>query len=143
MGIALFWLAVSIIVGVAANTRGRSGAGWFALSIVISRILAGLLLLALGPIAPKAIVSNDRRIPLGMLLGGAATLIAMGVFVSKWVAPAQSPPIEHAAEVGVPAAPAPTVAVKEKTTTVSVSRKPSLPVPADRGSVLPGSSGSS
>jgi hypothetical protein len=45
--IIAFGLALSIIVGVAANTRGRSGFGWFLLSLIISPILAGLLVLAL------------------------------------------------------------------------------------------------
>jgi hypothetical protein len=45
--ILIFWLAFAIIVGVAANTRGRSGGGWFILAILISPLLAGLLVLAL------------------------------------------------------------------------------------------------
>ncbi len=45
--ILLLWLGLAMIVGVAANTRGRSGIGWFFLSIVISPLLAGLLVLAL------------------------------------------------------------------------------------------------
>jgi hypothetical protein len=42
-----FWIGFAIIVGVAANNRGRSGIGWAFLAILISPILAGLLLLAL------------------------------------------------------------------------------------------------
>jgi hypothetical protein len=46
--IFLFWFGLAIIVGVAANTRGRNGIGWFLLGMfVISPLLAGLLLLAL------------------------------------------------------------------------------------------------
>jgi hypothetical protein len=41
------WLALAVIVSVAANTRGRSSAVWDLLAIVISPLLAGLLLLAL------------------------------------------------------------------------------------------------
>jgi hypothetical protein len=37
----------AIIVGIAANMRGRSGFGWFLLAVVISPLLAGLLVLAL------------------------------------------------------------------------------------------------
>ena len=47
IGIAFSWLALAIIVGVAANTRGRSGVGWFLLAAVISPLIAGLLVLAL------------------------------------------------------------------------------------------------
>lgn len=45
----LIWLVLAVIVGVAANTRGRSGFGWFLLAAIISPFLAGLLVLALGP----------------------------------------------------------------------------------------------
>ncbi len=41
------WLFLSAVVAVAANTRGRSWPIWLVLSIVISPLLTGLLLLAL------------------------------------------------------------------------------------------------
>jgi hypothetical protein len=41
------WFALAIIVGVAANTRGRNWLGWFILAFVISPLIAGLLLLAM------------------------------------------------------------------------------------------------
>lgn len=41
------WITLSIIVGVAANTRSRAAGAWFLLSMIISPLLAGLLLLAL------------------------------------------------------------------------------------------------
>jgi hypothetical protein len=47
VGLLFFWLMLCIIVGVAANTRGRVAVGWFLLAVVISPLLAGLLLLAL------------------------------------------------------------------------------------------------
>lgn len=45
--LVFFWLALAIIVGVAANTRGRDGFDWFVLAVIISPVLAGLLVLAL------------------------------------------------------------------------------------------------
>jgi hypothetical protein len=45
------WFFLAIVVGVAANTRGRDRANWIFLAIVISPLLAGLLLLALPNIA--------------------------------------------------------------------------------------------
>lgn len=48
MELFLFWLALSVIVGVAASNRARSGFLWWLLALVISPILAGLLLLAVG-----------------------------------------------------------------------------------------------
>jgi hypothetical protein len=44
MEIILFWFGLAIVIGVAAHYRGRSGFGWFLLSLVISPILTGLLL---------------------------------------------------------------------------------------------------
>lgn len=48
MEIAVVWLILAVIVGIAASRRGRSGLGWFFLAAVISPLLAGLLMLALG-----------------------------------------------------------------------------------------------
>ena len=46
--IVFAWFFLCVIVGVAANTRGRSGVGWFLLSfLLLSPLLGGLLLLAL------------------------------------------------------------------------------------------------
>lgn len=48
MEIFLFWLVFSIIVAVIASSRGRSGFGWFLLSIFLSPLLTAILVLALG-----------------------------------------------------------------------------------------------
>jgi hypothetical protein len=45
----LIWLGFAIVVGVAANTRGRSWGGWFLLAVALSPPIAGLLLLARKP----------------------------------------------------------------------------------------------
>lgn len=45
--IFLFWIGFAIVVGVAASNRGRNGAGWGLLAILISPLLAGLLLFVL------------------------------------------------------------------------------------------------
>ena len=49
MMIAIFfwWIGLSIVVAVAANTRGRSPIAWFIYAIIFSPLLSGLLLLAL------------------------------------------------------------------------------------------------
>ena len=46
MEFVLFWLGFSLVVGVLASNRGRTGIGWFFLSLVISPLIAGLLVLA-------------------------------------------------------------------------------------------------
>lgn len=61
MGIFLFWLGASVVVGIIASSRGRSGFGWLILSLLISPLLAGILVLALG--APKN-ASPDTPSPL-------------------------------------------------------------------------------
>ena len=48
MEIFLFWFIISIIVGVWAGNQGRSGFGYFLLSIILSPIIAGLILLLSG-----------------------------------------------------------------------------------------------
>lgn len=50
-GTLLFWVFVGIAVGLLADRYGRSGAAWFALSLLISPLLAGIIVLALGPVA--------------------------------------------------------------------------------------------
>jgi hypothetical protein len=47
MELVIFYFGLAIVVGVAANTRGRSGGGWFLLSLVITPVITGLLVLAL------------------------------------------------------------------------------------------------
>ena len=44
-----FWFIISIVVGIAASSRGRSGFGWFLLAVLISPILALLFLIAFPP----------------------------------------------------------------------------------------------
>jgi hypothetical protein len=48
MEYGLLWFGLSFVVAVYAARRGRSGTGWFILSVLISPLLAGLLCLAVG-----------------------------------------------------------------------------------------------
>ena len=70
---ALLWLGLAIVVGVAANTRGRSGPAWLLLAVIISPLLAGLLVLALphpGPLHKEEITVVQQRDPVsGAILG--------------------------------------------------------------------------
>src|SRR5260370_12701663 len=45
IGILIFWLIFAIVVGVAADARGRNGVLWFVLAAIISPVLALILLL--------------------------------------------------------------------------------------------------
>lgn len=48
MGLAMFWLLGAVVVGIIASSRGRSAAGWFFLAALLSPVLMGVLVLALG-----------------------------------------------------------------------------------------------
>jgi hypothetical protein len=48
MELFIFWLIFAAVVGVIASSRGRSGFGWFLISVLISPLL-GVLLVALLP----------------------------------------------------------------------------------------------
>ena len=44
----LLWLIFCFVVAYGASNRGRSGLGWFLLSILFSPFIAGVFLLILG-----------------------------------------------------------------------------------------------
>src|SRR5262245_21944018 len=44
---AYSWIGLSVVVAVAANTRGRDSTGWFIGAILFSPLIMGLMLLAL------------------------------------------------------------------------------------------------
>lgn len=45
----IFWLFLSILVGVFASSKGRSGIGWFFLSLIISPLIGFIIVLVAGP----------------------------------------------------------------------------------------------
>lgn len=53
MILVLFWIGFSIAVGVGASNKGRSGGGWFLLSLLISPLLAGVFLLVSKDLTPR------------------------------------------------------------------------------------------
>jgi hypothetical protein len=52
MVLLFFWIGFAVIVGVAANSRGRNGIYWGLLAMLISPLLAGPLLFALPRLDP-------------------------------------------------------------------------------------------
>lgn len=48
MPLILIWPVLCVVVAIAAAKRGRSAIAWFVLAMVISPLVAGLLVLALG-----------------------------------------------------------------------------------------------
>lgn len=47
MELIIGWLVFAVVVGICASSRGRSGFGWFLLSVAISPILALILVLVM------------------------------------------------------------------------------------------------
>ncbi|MEH2569665.1 hypothetical protein [Bradyrhizobium sp. AZCC 2289] len=92
MEIVLFWIGLSIVVGVAANARGREGILWFFLALVISPLIALLAVLvmerknapaAAGGTAPTAFEPDavHAGIPYRMQSDGSIEAIMQGARV--------------------------------------------------------------
>jgi hypothetical protein len=102
MEIAFLWFVFAIIVGVAANARGHNGLGWFVLSLIISPLIAGLLVLAMKrrDTAQQAFEPDTLHagIPYRMGTDGAVEAIIQGARVrfsdyGKFSAATGAPPI--------------------------------------------------
>jgi hypothetical protein len=61
MELVAFWFIGAVVVGVIAASKGRTGFGWFVLSVLLSPLLIGILVLAL-PATTPAIVSIGEQI---------------------------------------------------------------------------------
>ena len=55
------WLILAVIVGAAANARGRSPLGWTILTVVLSPVLAGLLLMFLPRLGNEPRADDAKR----------------------------------------------------------------------------------
>jgi hypothetical protein len=45
----IFWILLSILIGVFASSKKRNGVGWFFISFLISPLIAFIILLVIGP----------------------------------------------------------------------------------------------
>ena len=61
MEILIVWVGLTIVIGVLANSRGRSGFGWFLLSWIITPLIAGLLALVLPNLRLRQVQETERR----------------------------------------------------------------------------------
>ena len=63
MEVLIVWLVGSLIVGVLATSRNRSGFAWFVLSMVLSPLLMGLLVAVLprGDAGRQAYTADSHR----------------------------------------------------------------------------------
>jgi hypothetical protein len=68
--VLFLWVVISVIVGVAGNSRGRNGAGWFFVSMLLSPVLALLLLLVFPPLKPReSLEFNDAELRKNIKIG--------------------------------------------------------------------------
>lgn len=63
MEIVVFWLGFTVVVGVLASRKQRSVFGWVLLSLIVSPLIAGLLLLVLPSNASSEGDSTMARCP--------------------------------------------------------------------------------
>jgi hypothetical protein len=79
MTLLIFWLMFAFVVGAAASARGRSGAGWFILSAIISPLLGLILVLVLPNLRHEALLEklNVREQPPHKSIGGTASRVAV------------------------------------------------------------------
>jgi hypothetical protein len=59
--VAIIWLVLTFVIGVAAERRGRSGFGWFLLALFLSPLIAGILLAAFPDKNLRALLEEPRR----------------------------------------------------------------------------------
>lgn len=64
MELILLWIGLSVAVGLMAAKRGRSMGAWIALSVVLTPVLTGPILLIMGPAKghPDAAPSPDTHV---------------------------------------------------------------------------------
>lgn len=64
----ILWIALSVLIGVLAGQRGREGVAWLLLALVISPLIAGVILLIVGPYKPaleaqQLAARGDAQVP--------------------------------------------------------------------------------
>lgn len=57
MEFVFFWIVLSIAVGVIAGSKGRTGFGYFMLSLLLSPLIIGIVVLAM----PKVVPAGQRE----------------------------------------------------------------------------------
>src|ERR1700687_1332534 len=58
----IIWLVLSVLVGLWASRKGRSGFGFFLLAVIISPLVAGLIVLIIRPatVGPTSFILTDN-----------------------------------------------------------------------------------
>jgi hypothetical protein len=63
MEIAALWIALSVIVGVAAHARGRSAVAWVVVSLFISPVLSLILVLVMNRVDAPSTSEEPKDAP--------------------------------------------------------------------------------
>jgi len=58
----LLWFGIALLIGSAAAARGRSSVGWFLLSVVLSPLIAGILLIAFPVVETRGAMRSQGKI---------------------------------------------------------------------------------
>lgn len=82
MIILLAWVLLSVAVGFAANTRGRDGMMWFFIALLISPLIAGAMVLALGWVPQEATSLPPEEQRLRNSVNARTVLIALSLAVA-------------------------------------------------------------
>jgi hypothetical protein len=61
MELFAIWLVFAVLVGIAANARGRSGFGWFILAVIISPLIGILFVLAMPNLKHEALLKQMAK----------------------------------------------------------------------------------
>lgn len=83
MWVAVLWLVLAIVVSVAASARGRSGANWFFLAVILSPLIAGLVVAMLPDLRTRKLMDEVR---FGVIADGQALdrAVAQGHGAMPW-----------------------------------------------------------
>src|SRR5665647_3415495 len=58
MAILIFWLLFALVVAIAAGSRGRNGAGWFILSVILLPLIGLILVLVLPNLRHERLIAS-------------------------------------------------------------------------------------
>jgi hypothetical protein len=62
MEIIAFWVILALVVGYGATRKGRSGVGWFLLSVLVSPLIAGILLIIVGQSSTRVVAPRPDHV---------------------------------------------------------------------------------
>lgn len=102
MEILLIWVVFAVLVGVAANARGRSGTIWFIVAVVISPVLALIAVLVMRNIRYETLLHSNsgkgRKVSAPTYLNPTRTIDADAPPKARWGGKANRVTIDRTAK---------------------------------------------